>query len=54
MFDQICDKYKKEKDFVYTFDVHHYIEFNGLNIEVKQNETLFTTKNLRGLCLVYE
>lgn len=45
-------KYKKEKDFVYTFDVHHYIEFNGSNVEIKQNETLFTTKNLRGLCIL--
>lgn len=47
-------RHEYEKNYVGTFDIHHYVEFNGTEIEIKPNETFYTTKNLRGLCIVYD
>ena len=41
-----------KQNFIPNAGVHFYIEYNGSNIEVKFNQILYTTKNLKGLCLI--
>jgi len=43
---------KLSENYVGTFEIQHYVEFNSTQIIIYTGETLYTTKNLNGLCLI--
>jgi hypothetical protein len=40
------------KNTIYDEGIKYVVKYNGTSVGIKINETLYTTKNLKGLCLV--
>ena len=45
-------EYKLEKNSIPNEAIIHFVEYNGTNIEIQINQILYTTQNLKGLCLI--